>query len=237
MQGKNSNWIGIYKIGGIVAMIFIAYSLVTMIILIVIGGQPESALEAFDLLDSNRLIGYLRLDALTTLIVPLYYPLFLSIFVALRKHHISYVTLAALLAFAGVTLFLATPSGFSLVSLSDKYTAATSLAQKDQFLAAGEALLASDMWHNTGAMIGGILMLIATLIFCVVMLYSGVFGKATAAVGILTHGLDLLHIAVGAFSPQGGVILMAIAGPLYLVWFPLLSRDLFRMGRYDSNES
>jgi hypothetical protein len=237
MSGTNSNWKCIYKIGGIVAMVFIVYSLVTMIILIVIGGPPESALEAFNLLEENKLLGYLRLDVLTILIVPLYYPLFLSIFVALRRYHISYLTLGALLAFAGVTLFLATPSVFSLASLSDKYAVATTVAQKDQLIAAGEALLASDMWHNTGAMIGGILMLIATLILSIVMLFSGIFGKTTAVVGILTHGLDLIHIIVGTFSPQAGVIIMVIAGPLYLVWFPLLGRDLFRLGRLDSNES
>jgi hypothetical protein len=29
---------------------------------------------------------------------------------------------------------------------------------------------------------------------------------------------------------------MAIAGPVYLVWYPLLARDLFRLGRSGSNE-
>jgi len=47
---------------------------------------------------------------------------------------------------------------------------------------------------------------------------------------IVTHGLDLLHLLVGFFIPTG-VILMAIAGPLYLVWFPLLARDFFRLVR------
>jgi hypothetical protein len=45
------------------------------------------------------------------------------------------------------------------------------------------------------------------------------------------HGFDLAHLLVGLFFPLGGIILMAIAGPLYLVWFPLLARDVFRLGR------
>jgi hypothetical protein len=63
------------------------------------------------------------------------------------------------------------------------------------------------------------------------MLSSNAFGKATAYVGVVTHGLDLAHLLVGFFIPAGGVILMMIAGPLYLVWFPLLARDFFRLGR------
>jgi hypothetical protein len=33
------------------------------------------------------------------------------------------------------------------------------------------------------------------------------------------------------FIPVAGVMIMAIAGPLYLFWFPLLARDFFRLGR------
>ncbi len=236
MSETESSWKSVYKIGGVSASIFIAYSLVTMAIILLIGGPPDSALEVFNLLAENKFIGLLRLDALTLVIVPLYYPLFLSICAALRKFQPAYASLGGLLAFAGVTLFLATPSAFSLISLSDKYAAATSVAQKDQFLAAGEAILASDMWHSTGAMTGGILMLLATLLLSIVMLNSGNFGKATAYVGIVTHGLDLAHVLLGFLSSQLGVILMAIAGPLYLVWFPLLARDLFRLGRDRSEE-
>ena len=148
-----------------------------------------------------------------------------------RNCQIGVVSLGLLLSFAGLTLFLATPSAFSIVPLSDKYAAATTPVLKQQFLAAGEALLAADMFNNSGAMIGGILMLVAILILSAVMLKSDHFSKYTAYVGIITHGLDLAHVLVGFFAPQVGVILMVVAGPLYLVWFPLLARDFFRLGR------
>lgn len=231
MTQMETSWKNFYKVAAIVALIFVAYSLVTMIVLLIIGGAPESAREAFDLLAENRLLGLLRLDALTLLIVPLYYPLFLGLYVGLKQINQAYVSLGALLAFAGVTLFLATPSAFSLLPLSEEYVAATTAARKDQLLAAGEALLASDMWHGSGALIGGFLMLIAALILSVVMLKSERFGKWTAVIGILTHGLDLTHSLVSLFSPQIGLVFMMIAGPLYLVWFPLLARDFFRLGQ------
>lgn len=62
------------------------------------------------------------------------------------------------------------------------------------------------------------------------MLGQPIFRSATAYVGLVTHGLDLAHILLGSFFPKLGVILMAVAGPLYLVWFPLLALDLLKLG-------
>jgi hypothetical protein len=49
--------------------------------------------------------------------------------------------------------------------------------------------------------------------------------------GVVLFGLDLAHLLVTFFFPAGGVILMAIAGTLYLAWFPLLARDFFRLAK------
>jgi hypothetical protein len=98
-------------------------------------------------------------------------------------------------------------------------------------LADGEAVIASDMRHSTGAVMGGVLPQSAAVLISVVMLQSNVFSKVTAYVGILTHGLDLAHILVGFFAPGLGVILLVIAGPLYLIWFPLVGRRLFQLGQ------
>ena len=231
MDAFESNWKSLFKIGGISAWIFVFYSLATIIIFMLISELPETATEAFNLLVKNKFAGLLRLDALTLITIPLYYPLYLSIFVGIKSDNISYASLGALLAFAGITLFLATPSAFSLLPLSEKYAAASTPAQQERFLAAGEALMASDMWHGSGAMIGGILMLVAALIGSVVMLRSKNFSKATAYLGILTHGLDLVRVLISFFTPQIGNMIMMVAGPLYLIWFPLLARDFFRLAR------
>src|SRR5574341_562389 len=120
MNESTNNWRSLYKIGGAIAMIWLLYSLVTMVLLIAIGGQPESAQEGFTMLQENRLVGLLRLDVLTILVMPLYYLLFLGLYMALRKTHGVYALLAAVLIFAGLTLALATPSAFSFLALSDK---------------------------------------------------------------------------------------------------------------------
>lgn len=219
------------RLSGITALILLAYSLATMVILVVLGGQPTSAQEGFSMLQNNRLVGLLRLDVLTILLIPLYYLLFFGLYSVLKDTDGVFTGLAALLVFAGVTLLLATPSAFSWLALSDKFAAARDPAQKNLLLAAGEAILASDLWHGSGAFMGGILMQAGALLFSVIMLRSQAFGKFTAWLGIVMFGLDLLHILIGSFLPKGSVILMAIAGTMYLLWFPLLARGFFRLAK------
>jgi hypothetical protein len=141
------------------------------------------------------------------------------------------VTISTILTFAGVTLFLATPSVFSYLYLSDRFFAATTELQKNNLIAAGESILAYDMWHGTGAIIGGLLLQTGAFLISLIMLKTNIFNKTTAITGIVTHGLDLLHIIIGFFLPSIGNILMFIAGPLYLLWFPLVGIRLFKLGK------
>jgi hypothetical protein len=212
-------------------MVLLTYALITMILLLTIGGYPETAEQAFRLLRENRYLGLLRLDILTSAIMPFYYPLLLSIYMPLRRADPALALLGTVLGFAGITLILATPSALSMAFLNERFAAAGGELEKTQLLAAGEAILASDLWHGTGANIGGFLLQAALVSVSVAMLRHTAFSKSTAYVGIATHGLDLFHILAGFFSTALGVTLMAIAGPLYLFWFPLLARDLFRLGK------
>lgn len=229
MNKENTSIRLLYQLGGLTCMILIAYSLIMILIMIGIGTPPESIEECFSMLNENRLHGLLRLDILTVFVMPLYYLLFYSIYLALKKTEKELLSISTIFVFAGLTLFLATPSVFSYLYLSDEYAKATIESDKNQLIAAGEAILASDMWHGTGAKIGGILMQLGALTISMIMLKSNVFNKLTAYTGIVTHGLDLAHIVIGFFLPTVGFILMAIAGPLYLLWFPLIGIRLFKL--------
>lgn len=217
------------RIGGIAAFLLIIYSLATMVQMVVLGGQPASAAQAFDLLEHHRIVGLLRLDLPTIAVMPLYYLLFLGLFAALRRSDQANALLSTALAFAGLTLVLATPTALSMLPLSDKFAAATSDATRTQLLAAGEALMAADIWHATGAILGGVLIQCGAVLISVVMLRGGVFSKTTAWLGIVMHGLDLAHIVSGQFLPITGIVLMAIAGPLYPIWFFLVGRRLLQL--------
>lgn len=210
-------------------MILLVYSVATLVQLVVLGGQPETAAEAFNLLQNNRIVGLLRLDLPTVLAIPLYYFVFLGLFAALRRADFASTTLSTALAFVGATLVLATPTALSMIPLSEKYHAATTEEVRIQLQAAGEAILATDIWHGTGAFVGGILLQSSAVLISVVMLRSDVFSKTIGYVGIVTHGLDLAHIVLGVFLPVAGIVLMAVAGPLYLIWFPLVGRRLLQL--------
>jgi hypothetical protein len=228
-ESAGSDLSGWCRTGGIVAWILVAYSLATIVQILVLGGQPATAAEAFGLLHHNKILGLLRLDLPTVAAISLYYLLFLGLYAALRRSDRANVTLSLALVFVGVTLLLATPTALSMIPLSDKYAVAKTEATRIQILAAGEAVLATDIWHGTGAIIGGIFVQAGAVVISVVMLRSNVFSRLTAYVGIVTHGLDLVHILFGLFLPAAGFVLMALAGPLYLVWFPLVGRRLLQL--------
>lgn len=78
---------------------------------------------------------------------------------------------------------------------------------------------------------GGLLLQTSTLLISLVMLHGNTFHKSTAWVGVVTHSLDLAHIPFLLIIPPVGEFLLMIGGTLYLVWFPLLARDFFRMSR------
>jgi hypothetical protein len=219
----------IHWIGGTACFILLGYSLATLLIMTLIGGPPETIEQTFSILHDNKLTGLLRLDILTIFVMPLYYLLFYSLYIALKDSDRSISTISMILAFAGLTLFLATPSVFSYLHLSDRFAIATSDDQRNQLLAAGESILASDMWHGTGARIGGLLLQSGALLISVLMLRTTVFNRAIAITGIATHGLDLTHIILGFFSPAIGNIIMFIAGPLYLIWFPMVGLRLYKL--------
>jgi hypothetical protein len=200
-----------------------------MVQIVALGGQPGSAAEAFNLLQHHRALALLRLDLPTIAVMPVYYLLFLGLYSALHRCDRANALLSTVLAFAGLTLVLETPTALSLVPLSDKFAAATTDAVRSQMLSAGEALMAADIWHNTGAILGGILIQCGAVLISVVMLRGGVFSKLTGWLGIVMHGLDLAHIVGGLFLPVCGIILLAIAGPLYPIWFFMVGRRLFQL--------
>ena len=194
-----------------------------------IGGPPLTAGESFSILEENLFKGLLRLDLLTVFVIPLYYLLFFSLYTVQKETNPTVMIISLMLAFAGITLFLSAPSVFSYLDLSNKFSSAVTEQERGRFLAAGEAIISSDIWHGTAPRIGGLMMQSGWVMISLVMLKNQTFSKLTAFTGIVTHGLDLIHIVIGFFIPAVGDILMFVAGPLYLLWFPLVGSRLIKL--------
>lgn len=224
------------RLGGVASLLLLGYSLATMVQIVLLGGPPPTAGDAFAALQENRLVGLLRLDLPTALALALYYPLYLGLHAALKRTAPAATVLAVALGVIGVTLVVAAPGALSMLALSDRHAAATSAEARSQLLAAGEAILSADMWHGTGAFVGGLLGQLATVLLSVLMLGNDAFGRRLAWLGIVTHGLDLAHIVALPVAPTLGFALMAVAGPLYLPWFFLVGLRLLRLGRRPPEE-
>lgn len=232
VETVESAWRGLCRMGGAAAFLMVACAAVTMVVILTLGGEPTTPQEYFALLASNRLFGLLRMDLASVFTVGLYYFVFFGLYAALRRTRAPQGAFATALAFVGATLWFAKHSALSMIHLSDRYAAATTDAERARLLAAAEGVVATDVWHATGTVAGGVLLMSAAIIACVAMLQSGLFGKVAAWSGILANGLDLAHVLINLVAPGNpGDVLMAVAGPLYLVWFVLLGRRLLELGR------
>jgi hypothetical protein len=231
VEKVDSAWAGLCRMGGVAALTMLASTSLTMIVVLTLGGEPATPDEYFTLLEHNRLVGLLRMDLASLVTVGLYYFVFFGLYAALRRTQAPRAALATALAFVGATLWFSSHSALSMIRLSDRYAAATTDAERNRLAAAAEAVLATDVWHATGTFVGALLLMSAGILISVAMLRSGLFSRVAAYAGILAHGLDLAHVLINTVAPGNpGDILMAAAGPSYLVWFVLLGRRLLQLG-------
>ena len=138
-------------------------------------------------------------------------------------------TISSGMAVIGVTLFLSAPTVFSLARLSELHARASSDSRRSELIAAGESVLAADIWHGSAPLLGGVLLEGGLVWMSALMLRPGTaFPRWLALVGLATHGLDLLHGPLALIWPRLGSGLMMIAGPLYLLWFPAVGICLWK---------
>jgi hypothetical protein len=240
IETKDTEWKSIFRIGGISALIVTAFFLIDMIVLVACGPYPQTANGWFVLLQNKRIVGVLSLDIFVLAGFPFCYPIFFALYGALRqvnKTHLM-LALATVLAFAGLAIVISTDKTYSMISLSNQFAAATTEAQKSLLLAAGETILSTS--SGTGAVMASFFLEGAAFMISIIMLRSGIFGRFTSCMGIVGHGLDLTRIVINlVFGPIAGLawvstigfILLAIGGPLQLIWYALIGRRLLQLGR------
>jgi hypothetical protein len=228
---KPFDWQQLYRIGAAAALVQLAAILSYIIALAVLGPKPADIEEYFALQQADRLGSWLRGDFLFLALVGAYLGTFPALYVALRHVSPTYAMFATLFTLVAVTLNFASDSTFALQHLGDLYAAATTEAQRARLLAAGEAIIAADIWHSSAAYVAGILLQGGGVIISLVMLRSRDFSKVTAIAGLLANALDLTQHVLHPFAPSLSAAIMPLMGPFYLVWFPMLARDFWRLAR------
>jgi hypothetical protein len=245
IEAADSGWRGLYRTGGAAAVIAVVlfrrnlgaeFSLLRITGIISFGPAttPRTAVEWFSLLQGNALLGLVLLEIFDLVNYALVGLIFLALYGALRRDNKSAMVIATVLGLVGIAVSFATNHAFALLSLSDRYAAAATDAQRSMFLAAGEALLATSnpgaIYQGTGIYASLLLVTLAGIIISVVMLRSSVFGTATACAGILAGVFGLGYFGALALAPAVRAAPPSISAVFLLVWYLRIGRRLFRLG-------
>ena len=236
-DSTDRGWRLLYFIGGAAALIavvvFRRHFGVELTLLMDMGiidmEPPSSAFDWFALLQDNRFLGLLLLDLFDIVNYLLVGLIFLALGGALRRANKVAMTVAMASALVGIAVYLASNQASAMLALSNQYAAASTDTMQTMFLAAGEALLAI---HNPdGVQLGLLLVALAGLIASVVMLRSQVFGKVTAVFGLVANSLVLTYFVALPVVPAIAFLFPAASAPFRLLWYILIARRLFQLGR------
>ena len=225
-------WKELYRIGGIAAVvtvILILLAIVTYLIWPYLPGTTSTE-NIFAAIQANKLGGLISLDFILLINNLLGVLLFLAMYVSLKQVNESYALIALVLGLVAAVLIVPARPIFELLSLSDLYATAITDATKDQYLAAGEAILAhfDGTAFKINTFLGGLSLLISSIL----MIRSNIFSKSTAYVGIATN------LAVcGFFLPGIGTALLFLSVPGYLIWNIQLARSFFKMANAVTSQS
>ncbi|MGH2656549.1 MAG: hypothetical protein ACRDIZ_07620 [Actinomycetota bacterium] len=215
----------LYRLAGAGALISAVFIPIQVLVFIVWAPPLDgTAVEWFALCRDNRLVGLLDLDLLLVADNVFLVPIFLALYVLLRRDSESLMTIATALGFLGIVFFIASNPAFEMLSLSEGYAEASTGAQRSTFLSAGEAMLAT--WEGTAFHTYYVLGSIAGIAIGAVMVRSVVFSNLAGWMAILGNAVGL-----GLYIPTVGVYISVFSVVFLEVWYILISRRLFQLGK------
>lgn len=221
-----SPWKSLLKIGGAAAIILIVLGIVEVVIE-ASGGSgltstPSTILEWFTLLQTNRLLGLAILGIFETAFFPLGVLMFMGLYIALRRVSESLMAIGTAFYFISTAIYFASNNAFAMLNLSNQYAVATTEAQRNLLLAAGQAVMATET--GTGMVMTFLLGSLAGLIVSIVMLKSKTFGKPVAIIGIIANVLGMPGSALG-------LAVWTLNGLLMMVWTILVAIKLLQLSK------
>jgi len=223
-EAADSRWKGLYKFGATAALAMLVL-MAAQIIIFIVWPPPDTIEGYFTLFENNWFLGLLSLDLLYIVNNTLLIPIYLALYLALKRASGSPALIALVLGLIGIAAYFASNTAFEMFTLSNQYMAATTEAQKAMLLAAGKAML--TIYKGTAFNVYYVLNAATLLIFSFVMLRSDVFSKTTAYVGIAAGVLMIIPSTAGTIG-----LYFALASLIpWAVWLVLFARRLFRLGQ------
>lgn len=230
--GPDPSWRGLYRSGGVSAVLFVVLTIVSLVLAFVTP-QPQSSggslmlpggVATLQFIASNRSVFILD-QILFVGPVVLTIVVFLALYVALKHLSKSFAAIGAVFGIVGVVLSLV-PFSFvgGLVYLSDQYAAATTVPQRAVFETAADSLIA----QNNIVSAGGILFAVGILVVSLAML-KGVFHKGIAYLGIVTGVVGIISESLRPILGPGYSIYLIL-----LIWLIAVGWKLYRLGSSSS---
>lgn len=233
----NSRWRGLYKLGGVAALI-IAVFLVGEVIVYAVLPRASTTLEQFTQFQNNWLFGLLTFDLLGMISYLFFIPMILALYMVLRRHSEAIMIVGTVLFFVGIAEFFATNTSFSMLDLSHRYAAATTDAERAMFLAAGQSML--TQFNENAFLVSYVIVSAAWLMISVIMLRSNTFSRLTAWAGILTGAAAIIAVILEHVSTMQVILNISIAFyfaaiVFLLIWVILAGRRLLKLGAAENS--
>jgi hypothetical protein len=231
VQTADAAWAPLYRIGAVAPWITLASYLTEVVVIILGETYPATMADWFALLQRDKILGLLYLNALDTFSIALLGLMFVAVCVALRRVNPSFVAIAAFFALLGIAVFVSTRAAMvsGLLNLTDQYAAAATEAQRAQLLIAGDAIVSPT--RATPQTTGFFFIAVAALIISLVDRRGETLGKAAAYVGILAALFTFVGDICLIVAPSIAGVLMPVGMLLWPAWWFLVSLALFRKGR------
>lgn len=233
-MNQSETWKTLYRVGAIAAilaaLLFRRNIGAEVSLFTGIEAIPNTVADWYALLQVNPFVGLSLLAVFDLANYLLVGVIFLALGAKLWQVNRSTVAIALALGLLGVTLNLASNISLTMFSLSQRYAAAISVAQKSDLLAAGQAVLAGNdplaALPGTGGLVSLLLVALAGLLFSLLLLPSH---RTTAILGLLASGCDLAYCLTFPLTPIAPVyLLLAAAGLFWMLWHLLVARILWK---------
>lgn len=232
----DSDWKHLYRIGAIAALVaalvFRRNIGAEVSLFTGVEGIPLSAMEWFNLLQTNPFIGLSFLAVFDLFNYFLEGLVFLALGAMLWQVSKNRSALGLTSGLVGIAVSFATNISLSMMSISHQYAAATNEVEREALLSAGQSLLALNgpltNFPGTGVYMTWLLIALAGLSFSSMLLTSH---RTTAIFGLLATGCDLAYCLTFPISPTLQAILMSFGGAFWMIWNLLVARILLSIQR------
>lgn len=232
----------LYRVAGLAALLAVFVALTDILLTFLPAGAEQpgtmTAVDWFDLFQANWFFGLRNLGLLPNILsLILLIPVFLALYTAHRHISPTAAMLAMIFSLIGAAIYLSNNAAFPMLTLSQKYAAATTDAERTLLAAAGEAILARGEDFTPGVFMGFVLGEIAMMSIGLVMLRGGIFNKVAGYTGIL-GGLSLTVFTIWVtFIPvlfELSMLLAMVGGLLSIAWYILIARQFFALGSHEA---